>query len=290
MFQGEQAAVVLALGALVCNGLVDIVYKRAAGAGVKPHHLMMMQSPIYGACVLAYGIVSGTLVFDRASLWGVVAAVFAFTGFYNFARSLAGGAVTVNAPIFRLSFVITALLAVLLLGEPLTFATLAGLAFALVAVWFLLAARAADLARARVSQTAILRVAVATVSVGIGNLIYKVGLEAGATPAGLLVVQAICVISLSAAFNLAADGRIRPPLATLRYATASAVLFATAFTLMVEALARGPASTLVPIAQLGFVVTALIGLVVLRESWTARKGIGLAAAVLALATLAIGAA
>lgn len=286
MIPAEGLAVSLALGALVCNGLVDIVYKRAATAGVQPHHLMMVQSPIYGACVLGYGIASGTLVFDRASLWGIVAAIFAFTGFYNFAKSLRGGAVTVNAPIFRLSFVITAVLAVALLGEALTLGVLAGIAFALVAVWLLLGARAAELAKTRVSRAAIVRVAVATVSVGIGNLIYKIGLQAGATAAGLLVVQACVVISLSAATNLAVDGHIRPPLATLRYAALSAVLFAAAFVMLVEALARGPASTLVPIAQLGFVVTALIGLLVLREPWTARKGLGLAAAVLALAALA----
>jgi len=44
----------------------------------------------------------------------------------------------------------------------------------------------------------------------------------------------------------------------------------------------------VPIAQMGFVVTALLGFFFLREPFTARKGAGLAAALAALASLARG--
>jgi multidrug transporter EmrE-like cation transporter len=44
----------------------------------------------------------------------------------------------------------------------------------------------------------------------------------------------------------------------------------------------------VPIAQMGFVVTALLGFLFLREPFTARKGAGLVAALAALASLAYG--
>ena len=42
----------------------------------------------------------------------------------------------------------------------------------------------------------------------------------------------------------------------------------------------------VPIAQMGFVITALLGFLLLREPFTARKGAGLIAALAALASLA----
>jgi uncharacterized membrane protein len=54
-----------------------------------------------------------------------------------------------------------------------------------------------------------------------------------------------------------------------------------------ESLARGEASVVVPIAQMGFVVTALLGFLFLREPF-ARKGAGLVAALAALAGLASG--
>jgi multidrug transporter EmrE-like cation transporter len=44
----------------------------------------------------------------------------------------------------------------------------------------------------------------------------------------------------------------------------------------------------VPIAQMGFVVTALLGFFFLREPFTVRKGVGLAAALAALASLTFG--
>jgi uncharacterized membrane protein len=50
--------------------------------------------------------------------------------------------------------------------------------------------------------------------------------------------------------------------------------------------ARGQASVLVPIAQMGFIVAALLGIVVLRERITPRKAVGLLAALAALAVLA----
>ena len=63
---------------------------------------------------------------------------------------------------------------------------------------------------------------------------------------------------------------------------------ALAFTFMVESMARGEASIAVPIAQMGFVATALLGFLFLGERFTARKGFGIAVALAALASLAHG--
>ena len=68
----------------------------------------------------------------------------------------------------------------------------------------------------------------------------------------------------------------------------AAVALALASVAMVESMARGEASIAVPIAQMGFVVTALLGFLFLREAFTARKGAGIAAALAALACLAHG--
>ncbi|HMA87434.1 MAG TPA: hypothetical protein VKP89_01670, partial [Burkholderiales bacterium] len=57
---------------------------------------------------------------------------------------------------------------------------------------------------------------------------------------------------------------------------------------MVESLARADASVVVPVAQMGFVVTSLVGFLFLREPFSARKDAGLLAAIAALASLAHG--
>ena len=279
------AGMLLALGAMLCFGLSDLVYKRAAGAGVPAHHLMMVQSWLYGPMVLLYGWATHTLHFNLATLWGVAAGVFAFTGFYNFAKSLQGGAISINAPIFRLSFTLTALLAVLLLHEPLGLAKIIGLACALLAVWLLLGS-AQGVALDAKMRLSLLRVLIATTALGIANLIYKVGLLAGSTPATMLVAQAFVVISMSTVITLRINGHLRFGKPAAVHATITAVLLTAAFIFLFEGLARGEASRLVPVAQMGFVVTATFGFLFLREPFTARKGIGLAVALAALAALA----
>jgi drug/metabolite transporter (DMT)-like permease len=281
--------VAYALGAMLCFGLGDLVYKRGAAAGAPPHHFLMVQSWVFAPSVVLYAMVTGSLHFVAGSLWGALAGLFILVGFYNFAHSLRTGSISINAPVFRLSFVLTAALAVLLLGEPLTPYKVAGIALALAAVWLLLGAPTPDDADGRrESRSSLVRVLVATVSVGAGNFIYTFGLRAGASPASLIATQAAVVVVLATVFVGVVDRRIRPSPAALRHAPKAAVVLAFAFAFMVEGMARAQASVVVPIAQMGFVVTGLLGFLFLREPFSARKGAGLAAALAALSSLAHG--
>ncbi|MDB5805384.1 MAG: hypothetical protein JWN73_2706 [Betaproteobacteria bacterium] len=277
-----------AIGAMIFFGLSDLVYKRAAARGVPAHKLLCVQAWQFGPLVLLYGFATHTLVFNLASLWGAVAGIFAFVAFYCFAMSLKGGSVSINAPIFRLSFTLTAALAVIFLGEPLGPYKMAGLACALLAVWLLLggAAPAANAPGGPALRNSLIQVGIATVTVGISNLLYKIGLLAGATPATLLVTQA-CMVNLLGTINL---WRIEKSLYADRTAWAhgstTALILTGAFILLFQGLARGEASRLVPVAQMGFVVTAAVGFFFLREAFSARKGVGLGFALAALACLA----
>ena len=42
-----------ALGAMVCYGVADLIYQRAATAGVKPHNFLMMQAWIFAPAMAA---------------------------------------------------------------------------------------------------------------------------------------------------------------------------------------------------------------------------------------------
>jgi len=278
-----------AFGAMLCYGLGDLVYKRGAAAGAQAHHFMMVQTWFFLPTVSLYGLFTGALAFTAAALWGALAGLFVTIGYYNFAHSLKQGSVSIVAPVFRLSFALTAALAVLLLGEPLTASKLAGLALALAAVWLLLGAPAAgDHAGRHQGRSLLVRVLIATVAVAIANLLYKVGLRAGASPATLLVAQACVASTLTSGFSARIDRGIRPSRAALRHAPVAAVVLSLAFILLLEGLALGEASVLVPIAQMGFVVTAVLGFIFLHEPFTPRKGAGLAAALAALVSLAYG--
>lgn len=280
---------------MLCFGLGDLVYKRGAAAGAEPHHFMMVQTWFFMPAVTLYGYYTGTLAFGAGALWGALAGLFVIIGYYNFAYSLKAGSVSIVAPVFRLSFALTAVLAVLFLGEPLTAQKVAGLALALAAVWMLLGAPSAeggaqglDGAKRRVRNAPLARVLVATVAVAIANFIYKLGLRAGATPATLIAAQACVAVTFATAFAARIDRGIRPSAIALRHAPFAAIALSIAFILMVKGLELGEASVLVPVAQMGFVVTASLGFLFLREAFTLRKGAGLAAALAALASFAYG--
>jgi drug/metabolite transporter (DMT)-like permease len=275
----------LAVAAMLLFGLGDLIYKRGAAAGAPAHQFLMVQTWVFLPTVIVYALVTGSLRFVPASLWGVLAGLFILVGFYNFAASLRSGSISINAPVFRLSLVVTAGLAIILLGEPLTVFKIAGIGLALLAAWLLLGGPTAGQHESRES---LLRIFIATLAVGIGNLIYGIGLRDGATPGSLMVVQAGVVCPIATLFAAALDRRIAPSRAALRNAPMAAVALALASVAMVESMARGEASIAVPIAQMGFVVTALLGFLFLREHFTARKGAGIAAAIGALACLAHG--
>jgi drug/metabolite transporter (DMT)-like permease len=278
------AALAFAIGALVANGVFDVVYKYAAQAGVAPHTLVMTQGWCFTVFVFSYGLATGTLDWSHGGWWGAVAGVFLFTGLYNFARSLQSGAVSVNAPVFRMNFLVTALLAVLLLGESLGVAHIGGLLLAPVAAWLLLGGGG----RGAISSASLARVLVATLAMGIANLVYKVGTAAGATPAGLLSAQAAVFVTLATVRVRLVTGTVRPGRTAMAYGAAAALMLIVGLMLLLAALARGPASRLVPIAQMGFAVSAAVGIVFLGEQAAPRRIAGLAIALAALGGLAWG--
>jgi drug/metabolite transporter (DMT)-like permease len=280
-------SIAYALGALLLYGLADFIYKRGAAAGAQPHQFLMVQTWFFTSLALLYGLASGTLEFGAGDWWGAAAGVLVVVGYYNFAWSLRHGSVSTHATIFRLSFAVTAVLAVLILREPVTAAKIAGLALALLAVWLLLASPGAGNRGADPeSRASLLRVLIATVAVGIASLTYKLGLLAGAVPIALVVTQGLVAVTLATAFAARLDGGIRPSRAALSHAPLAAILLVCAFVFLAKGLQGGEASVIVPIAQMGFVVTALLGFFLLREPFTLRKGAGLVAALAALASLA----
>jgi uncharacterized membrane protein len=279
--------IVYAIVAMVCYGFSDFIYKQAATAGIRADHFLMAQGWLFCPLVIVYALATHTLVLNPAALWGSLAGAFVFIGFYFFIRSLAAGSVSTNASIFRLNFIVTVLLVVVWLGEPLTPSKIAGLALALLATWLLLgvsasAGRAPDDARRR----SLGLVALATLAFGTSNFFHTMGLRHGALPETLAVAQAALFMPLATVVVYVVDRKLRPPLVTFRYSAPAAIVLLGATISLLRSVAEGQASVLVPIAQMGFVVAALLGIFILRERVTIRKMIGLATALAALAALA----
>ncbi|RAI43417.1 EamA family transporter [Rhodoplanes roseus] len=286
------SGIAYALAAMVFFGLGDYVYRRAAREGVAAHHFIMGQAWLFCPSVILYAAATGALTLAGGAVWGNLAGLFLFLGFFLFARSLRTGPVSVNGPIFRLGFVVTVGLAVLVLGEPLTAAKATGLLLALVAVWLLLgtgnppAGGGAATSRPSAPRWSLVEVLLATVLAGIGFFCHKLGTAAGAAPTALVAAQAMVFASLATLLTAIVEGSLRWPANLWRHALPAALVLLVAFTCFVHALAAGQASVVVPIAQMGFVPASLLGIAVGGEPVTLRKGLGLLVALTALALLA----
>jgi uncharacterized membrane protein len=280
-------AIVYAIVAMVCYGVSDFIYKQAATVGIRADHFLMAQGWLFCPLVIVYALATQTLVLNAAALWGSLAGAFVFIGFFFFIRSLAAGSVSTNASIFRLNFIITVLLVVVWLGEPLTLSKIAGLVLALLATWLLVGVGASvERTPADARRRSLLLVAIATLAFGTSNFFHTVGLRHGAPPETLAVAQAALFMPLATVVVYVADRKLRPPPVTFKYSAPAAIVLLGATISLLRSVAGGQASVLVPIAQMGFVVTALLGIFVLREPVTVRKMIGLVTALAALAALA----
>lgn len=275
--------VLFALVAMVCYGLADFIYKRAAGAGLRADHFLVGQAWFFCPLVILYAYATGRLVPVPSAVWGLLAGLFSFGGFYFFARSLASGSVSTNASIFRLNFIVSVVLIIVFLGEPVTAAKVLGLVFALAATWLLLGGGDG---KRRGINSSIVQALVATVSFGASNFCHAVGLRHGVLPETMASAQAALFMPLATLVVFVADRRLPPPPAAFKFGAPAAILLLVATLALLRGIAIGQASVLVPIAQMGFIVAALLGIFALRERVTLRKAAGLAAAIAALAVLA----
>jgi len=281
--------IVYATAAMICYGLSDFIYKEASAAGIRADHFLMAQGWFFCPLVILYALTTHTLAFAPAALWGSLAGVFIFAGFYFFIRSLETGSVSTNAAIFRLNFIVTVLLVILFLGEPLTFGKFVGLTLALLATWLLLGTGTRNATGPKDARhRSFVQVSVAAIAFGASNFFHTVGLRHGATAETMAVAQAALFMPLATVVVYLKDRKLRPPPATFKYAAAAAIVLLGATISLLRGLSHGQASVVVPIAQMGFIVAALLGVFVLRERVTVRKAIGLASALAALAVLAGG--
>jgi uncharacterized membrane protein len=284
-------SIVFAAVALVCYGLSDFVFKRGSAAGIRPDHFLMVQAWWFFPAVLLYSWLTGAVTPSPAAAWGAVAGLFAFVGLYFFIRSLATGSVSTNSSVFRLNFIVTVVLVVTVLGEPLTVGKVIGVVAALCAAWLLLGGGPTGRqAKADAQRRSLAEVAVATFAFGASNFFHTIGLRHGASPQMLVVAQTVAFAPLATAVVYVADRNLRPPTKVYRYGAGSAVLLLGATLALLRGIAVGQASVVVPIAQMGFLVAAVLGVVLLGERLTLRKVAGFACALVALAALVVSAA
>ncbi len=294
----------LAVGAMLCLGLSDLLNKRAMRADVRKTQFLVVQSVFFTLTALVLMPLVGGLEISKELVFAVAAGAITFVSYMFVLKALETGDASVAVPVYRMSFAVTVVLAVLLLDEDLTPRRVLGFVLIIIALVTLTAVNGRErregpaphqsseglpvggqgTARRSLKLAAALAL-VAMLTIGTKGLLYKVGVSDGAPPATFALVQSLTFLPIAAVYALHVDGGLSIDRLTLRHAPYNGVLTALASVFLLMSLEEGDASVSVPISQLCFVVTAVLAVLVLKERVTITKVLGILAAVAAVLVL-----
>lgn len=281
-------AIGLALLSMVCAACNDVVFKLYRRKH-RPFGAYFALVGVIWLAVFSMAAAPRTLLdSDAVTLrWGLVSGVFSVASNILLVRAMARYDVGTCATIFRLNLAPAAILAFLLLGEPVTLWKLAGTLAAVVSVFLFFAPKEEeDGSRRRDHILGLGLVVVASLLRAGMGLAYKRGLTLGADQHLMLTWNAVLWLIVGGIYALAVERGTRLSFKTGLYGVVSGALICGIVYFMAAGLKRGDASVVLPVAQLSFVGSALLGVLLLRESMARRKGAGLVLAVLCVLLMA----
>jgi drug/metabolite transporter (DMT)-like permease len=121
--------------ATLLNGLVGFLYKIAISSGSTPTGILVMQGVVFITCSFIIAIRSGTVGKSRSVLiHAPICGILLGSAFLLLLESLKYGEVSVNFSIVQLSFVITSVLAIFILGEKFRIINFVGIIAAILSV------------------------------------------------------------------------------------------------------------------------------------------------------------
>ena len=274
----------LTLLALATAGVSDFLYKRAMTQGAEAGQFLMTQSACFlTAQLLCMLLFSGSDFTAGTIALGLVGGVLAFASFYCLLKGMERGDASVSSTIFRLAFVWTSGLAIVLLDEPVTFGRALGIACAVGAVVAMGKGSAVDKGRettAAFSHYAL----VAFVALGTRRFLHRLAGCWQMSPPSLLLVQSAvfqcCAISAACLSGEPPWAGLNRP--ALCHGPVCGVLLAASAISLILAMRQADASVVVPAAQMSFLVTAPLSWVLLHEALNVRKIAGLCLATAAV--------
>lgn len=286
---GKDAKRLLALGfsllSMLGAVLNDILFK-----------LYRRQSRPFGCYVTVIGIVwtacfsvmAAPRAFWQADAitlkWGILSGLFSVLSNLLLVRAMADHDVGICATIFRLNLAPAAVLALVLLDEPTTGWKVAGIAAAIGAVLLFSGHTTGGEVRRRGLEFVLL----ASLLRACMGVSYKHGITLGADTLLLMAWNGVAWIGGGMAYILAMERSVRIPSEAGAYGVVSGLLICVIVYFLAAALRLGDASVVLPVTQLSFVGTSVIGAVFLHETFTRRKLLGLLLAMLCVTCMAFG--
>lgn len=261
-------AILWALGCLLCAASNDFLFKlfkqKASATGI---FTALIGVVWLGIMLPGLSTFSGSL--PESFLWGSLSGILSISANLLLITSMKYQSAGVSSTIYRLNLAAVTLGAWILFDESLNRIQILGIVTALIAILFFFPWNEKENRGSRIGL--FLALAAALLRAGMA-LSYKQGLLNGSTGSGIIFWNSICWIIGGILWYLAAERHLNPVSGKLAgYGVCSGVLvFGITFT-MTQALMAGKANLVIPIAQMSFIITFLLGGIILRERFDLLK-------------------
>lgn len=280
-------AIFFALLSLVCAAVNDIVFKLYANNERPVGYYLSFIGVIWALFFLLLAGPGSVSDISAVTLqWGIISGLFSALANILLIEAMARHEVGICATIYRLNLAPAALVAFIFLGENASFWKIIGIASAIGAV-LLFSRRSANEVPGKNTMALWLVVIAGLLRAGMG-ITYKWGLGCGGSMYMILAINGALWFVCGLLYNFLVEKRnAMLSWNTCGFALCSGFLVCGIVIFLMFSLEKGDASSVLPISQLSFFATALIGIFFLREKLTRKKVLGLLLAVLCIFFMAI---
>ncbi len=220
-----------------------------------------------------YGLISGAVL--------IVANILLLEGFHGVDAS-------VGSTIYRLNFVVVVFLAPFFLAEQLTLQKLGGVAFAVASVFLMSwSGNSKPGPWGRTVPFFVLLVIGASILRGLMGFFYKVGTMHGVDVNAFLFINALFWVVGGLIYSVMFEEGLRIDRSVIFYGIISGLLVVGIASFLFLSVKAGEAIIAVPIAQLSFVVTAVLSVWLLKEPVTHQRVLGIFCAVMTILILSL---
>jgi len=278
-------AIIFALLSLVCAACNDLVFKGFAKKkknlgsyfviiGIIWFAFFFIQSQNFFSSInsklLILGLVSGT--------FGIVANILLLEGMKRCD-------VGISSTVYRLNLAPAAIIAVFILNESLSVIKVVGVLLAVVSVCMM---KPSGQKQSSFSTMGLVILIIACLFRAGMGICFKISSNCGYDSNHLLALNGLMWIVGGVVYYYKDRALQMISKEHLQYGGLSGMLVCGIVLFLTKSLENGPASIIIPISQMSFILTAVLGFFIFREEVTLRKGSALLLGVLAVVTLSVG--
>jgi len=283
--------IIVSVLAMLCKSVIDFVSKLSAshskGGNVNKFYLLETMTIVLLLVILrALGLT--TVQFDSKSIfYGILIGLLSFISYFLFLLSLKDENGSVNITIYRLNFIVSGVMAIVLFHEAITVGKVLGVTFCAAAIILFINMKGVSVKK----NIALVYSVLGCVSAGVMNIFNKIALNAGVGSNTLLFYRYVTVLVVTVIYyrlrNIDMKIDIRNSRPLIISSSICGGLMLLSLNLLYYALKVGDVSVVTPIVQSCFVFTSILCFIFLKEKLSVKKVIGVFLAVASIVIIGL---